>query len=359
MQFNWRESGKKRMKLKYNPYGLIIDQTSLCVQKCYFCYRASSGAESGLLKSKKVPPFLPVDLYKKIIDEAAEIESLTFLSLCGPLGEPLMVRDLVERLEYAKNKNRFQTILINTNGQLLHVHDLAKLLNACTNIQVSVDSIKKETYEKIHCNGDFEKVMQNIETLVDVKKKKPEGAAISIRFTEGEYNRGEWEDFHRFFENKADRVLRRKIHSFMSLHTEYKTEMGPILCNQPYGNINFNVKGEITTCCINWELEPCFGNIRDHSLKELWESKEFEEWRDVRMETTCKDCGGLGGFQQRVDFRPSKEEIIKYKKILKMGEKKYYRRNRQSRLSFNRGLPILKKLFNYGVKKIKRIVTSD
>lgn len=33
---------------------------------------------------------MPFETYKKIIDDAVQYDSITWLSLCGPMGEPLM-----------------------------------------------------------------------------------------------------------------------------------------------------------------------------------------------------------------------------------------------------------------------------
>ena len=66
------------------------------------------------------------------------------------------------------------------------------------------------------------------------------------------------------------------------------------MCNQP-NCINFNFLGELTTCCINWHLEPVFGSIHNYSLKELWESKEKMLWnQNFNKSNICQNCGGLG-----------------------------------------------------------------
>lgn len=53
--------------------------------------------------------------------------------------------------------------------------------------------------------------------------------------------------------------------------------------------------------CIDWEMNPTFGCIKDKTVKEMWEFQEFEQWRGQRIETTCKDCCGLGGIGQEIE----------------------------------------------------------
>lgn len=331
--------------LKYSPFGVIIDQTTLCDQRCSFCHRSYKDKNVDLTGA---PSVLDFEIYKEIIDQSVECESLRWLSLCGPMGDPLMVSDLADRLEYAKNKNYFTTILINCNGQALDQHDMERLLRNSTSLQFSVDSIRNETYEKIHCGGDLQKVLANIEKLYNLKQQLTgELASINIRFTENENNFGEWREYQEYFKGRADNSFRVKVHSFMGRLPDYSLNMGATLCNNPWEVVNFNYRGEMTNCCINWKLEPTFGSIVGNSLKELWESGEFEEWRAKRLSGTCSDCGGLGSFQQRVDCKPTQEEIDAYKEILSIGEIAYYEKKWLASKYQNQSFPlkILRKVF--------------
>jgi hypothetical protein len=50
----------------------------------------------------------------------------------------------------------------------------------------------------------------------------------------------------------------------------------------------------MATCCVNYRLSPTFGTLDDGSLKELWESAQFELWRDGRHnDIYVKDVQGL------------------------------------------------------------------
>jgi hypothetical protein len=83
---------------------------------------------------------------------------------------------------------------------------------------------------------------------------------------------------------------------------EYGNDIGVKLCEQPYKTININFRGELTTCCINYKLEPVFGKVGvDGSIKEIWEGEKFETWRKEREEGICKGCAGLGGRLKSAD----------------------------------------------------------
>ena len=297
----------------YKPNSLIIDLTTICNQQCFFCWRKN---RKEYLQNVLIDKDTTIDfnLYKKIIDESCQIDSLNWLSLCGPMGEPLLADNFLQYPKYAMDKNKFQTVLINTNGVAINNYDPKELLSSLTDIYISVDSVVPETYEKIHGNAkQLPIVLENIKTLLNCKKNNPEiKTNIKVRFTENNYNINEWSIFKEYFDNINCEVHHVKIHSFNGINPERNNEIGAYLCNQPYYIINFNYKGEITTCCTNYQLEPTFGSIKDNSIISLYNSKQFNNWRINRMNGICKNCGGLGSVTQRFDNILYDDEYFKY-----------------------------------------------
>ncbi len=272
------------LKNLYKPKSLIIDLTTICNQKCFFCWRSSKlDYLKEVLKDKNST--IDFETYKAIIDDACKIDSVRWLSLCGPMGEPLLAKDFLRFPKYAMSKNHFRTILINTNGFALDKYEPYEILSALSDIQISIDSINPSTYEKIHGFGkQLPKILENIKMLLDCKVKHPElKTKIRVRFTENNYNQNEWDKFEKYFNALNCEILRVRIHSFNGINPERNNEIGAYLCNQPYSVVNFNYKGEMTTCCTNFELSPVFGNIKDSSIINLFHSKEFNNWRIHRM----------------------------------------------------------------------------
>lgn len=294
------------MRLKYTPYALIIDQTILCNQECGFCWRTD---RERVKQEMKAAPWrvMPFGLYRQIVDEAAEVESLRSLSLCGPAGEPTLAVDLAKRGAYARSKPRLRDrTLINTNGVALHKFDQESLLMAFSDIQISLDADNEEVYAAIHGkSGQFDQVVENIERLVQTKRRMgcPGVARIGIRCTETTANTGEWIKIHRRWAGQVDHFIHKHVHTFVDV-----LPVRPGLrataadaCNQPHGSINFSFLGDLTTCCINYHHEPTFGRLGEgKSLKELWESDAFETWRATRLSGLCHGCSGLGAESQRI-----------------------------------------------------------
>jgi len=325
--------------LLYNPTTMVTDQTALCNQSCSFCWRSNSGAVASKMiefSENDMPVTLPFKLYTKMIDLVAQVRSVNRLSLCGPLGDPLIVDDLAWRGEYAMKTRRFtEYVLINTNGVALEKHDLEKLLRSFTRICFSVDAVDPVIYGKIHGKeNQCLKVLKNIAAAIEKASELEfigkKCAEIWVRFTEGEHNKGHFSEFSRFFSGvrKRIKIVHKKEHAFVDVMPEKATRDGAVLCNQPQHNINFSAIGDLTTCCINHKGSPAFGNIRDmntvEDLQAAWEGNAFAQWRQNRFDGLCKDCSGLGGFMQRPGGVMSENEKHRLERIRKYGAHKVF-----------------------------------
>lgn len=303
---------KKYIKKLWNdPMDIVIDTTLLCNNNCSFCWRSNYPeylkAKNQEIKQKT----MPFKIYKKIIDDVCQYDSVKRLSLCGPMGEPLMNDRIEDFYEYAFKKHHFNILCINTNGLAINKRNYGKLLNSMHEFSISVDSIIPESYEKIHGHKHLDVVIENIRKCVEFKKKYGAVAKIVVRFTENKHNIGQIDEFIKFFkELGVDEINYTKEHSFAGVNSSLNSLETNKMCNQPYKIINFNLFGELTTCCVNWHLSPVFGNIKNHSLKQLWESKEKLDWNKncLNDENLCKNCSGLG-MSQHSQFINLKEDI--------------------------------------------------
>lgn len=288
------------MRLKYDPRALVVDQTVLCNQACAFCWRADP-ARVRAAAAAAPHQVMPIDLYRRIVEAAARVETMHWISLCGPMGEPTLVPDLADRGRLARDTGRFTTRVINTNGYALDRHGADDLLDAFTLISVSLDAPDPDNHARLHGKaGQFDRIVANIDCLAAAKRRRGRGAVLQVRFTQSARNAHLWPAFEAKFAGRVDAVLRRKEHAFVDILPEHATAAGARLCNQPNGTVNFTVDGRMTTCCVNHRQEPTFGHI-DDGLKDCWEGPAFEAWRAARLDGLCRTCSGLGSYAQRID----------------------------------------------------------
>lgn len=116
------------------PEVLHIDLTNWCNFNCIACW-----CRSPLLEDKAMPEWerkliLPFDQIKGIFDDLGEIGGLRQVKLVGG-GEPFMHPDILNIVEYIKNKDRNIQIDINTNFSLVDENIAQRLL------ELEVDSL--------------------------------------------------------------------------------------------------------------------------------------------------------------------------------------------------------------------------
>lgn len=264
--------------LKYRPTTLVVDQTILCNQECLFCWRNDANLVRRTA-AEHPDRTMPMDTFQEIVSQGAR-HGLRVLSLCGPMGEPTMVPDLVDRGLFAKSK-RFH-VSINTNGYLLHRH--ANLRQAFDKITVSLDSLNPARYAASHGKPHHAQVVKNIEDLM----RQPGAGDVRVKFTAAS---GAHEEVAPI---RGWTVARKDVHSFIDVVGGAKGSAAR--CNQPHGAVNYNYRGEMTTCCLNYKMAPTFGHIRN-GMRVCWEGAEFEAWRKTRLEGLCRGCSGLGEAQ--------------------------------------------------------------
>ena len=67
-------------------------------------------------------------------------------------------------------------------------------------------------------------------------------------------------------------------------------------CIIPSNNVAVNAEGKFLACCNDFFGESDFGDLRDKSVSEIWNSREYQEFRkDARKDKfsldICKRCG--------------------------------------------------------------------
>ena len=158
---NWTEYPKKMYVSDY-PLHLDIETTNVCNLLCPMCPRTIQIDKGSYVDIGT----MSMDFYKKIIDEGTA-NGLRSIKL-NYLGEPLLDRYIVERIQYAKSKGVIE-VMFNTNATTLTDEMSHKLLEAgLDSIFFSVDSFSREIFNKIRIGADYDKVVQNIINFVKI-----------------------------------------------------------------------------------------------------------------------------------------------------------------------------------------------
>lgn len=150
------------------PKVMEFELSNQCNLECVMCNGSFS---SSIRKNReKLPPIIS-PYNEKFVDELEEfIPHLTDAKFLG--GEPFMIDIYLSIWERILKINPNVRIHITTNGTFLNNRIKNLLAGLRAGIILSIDSVTKETYEKIRVNGNYEKVMENLEYFIEYTRQK-------------------------------------------------------------------------------------------------------------------------------------------------------------------------------------------
>jgi radical SAM protein with 4Fe4S-binding SPASM domain len=160
-------------------------------------------------------------------------------------------------------------------------------------ILIGIDASTKDTYEKIRIGGDFDRVSQNVNTLL---RQRPDTLKVVLQFVESEDNRHEEEDFRDYWlEQGAIVKIRREVGwggTFADRVERPTIERTP--CGWLARTMTVHWNGTVVQCDGDYEGNYPVGNVTDSSLYKLWngplrEKRERHRNHDFSFET-CRHC---------------------------------------------------------------------
>lgn len=243
------------------PVEVSIEITTRCNLACTMCPRQ--------LINRPLQE-MEFSLFKKIIDEMKDSAELIYLH---GLGEPLLCSQFFKFLEYAKSQNL--KVGISTNATLLGKNQSRKLLDLGLDYLIlAFDGATKETYEKIRVGGNFEKVEANIKNFLVMKKKRKKSPFTVIQFITMKENEEEAGLFLKKWQRLGADVVRVKPVVDFFGQQKPKTISAVSNCFYPFRMINIYFDGTVVPCCEDNFGDYSLGNIKEKSLKEIWNGEK-------------------------------------------------------------------------------------
>ena len=308
----------KKLNLNYLPVTMDIEPTTGCNFKCTMCQVSSPNF---------VSKNLDFEIFKKTIKDNNQ---LLKIKLQG-MGEPLVNTKFFEMVDFASKQGIVSEIT--TNGSLLNDANIVRLFNSnLSRITISIDGATSETFEKIRVNSNFHKVIRNCKNLVKHFKKKiirPEISAwcviqndnvtefnkiyelckeigfdkLTYQFYLSGWGKDEWN-----IANKNKRIniknIKDQIKEVQLKGSKENMEVSIFdenllsfsrQCVWPWESSYISKTGDVVPCCIiGDEKVVSFGNIKNSSFKEIWNSEKYKSFRqDIKnnkIPDYCKNC---------------------------------------------------------------------
>jgi pyruvate-formate lyase-activating enzyme len=270
---NWRE-----LRSPY-PHNLIIDIHSYCNARCQICPYPG-------LKDQLPMGFMAEDLFKRLIDEFAEVKARHDIRghviFCN-MGELFMDPEVFWKLAYVKEKGL--TNVIQTNAALLTPQKLKKLKECGYegDVFVSCHGVSKEVYERI-MGLPYDKAMANIIHLLENYDRNK----ISLRTFAHNWPKGEGQKVKEYWARHGMKVRVRIPNARTGLLGKLVGSKlkypGPWLkgCKKtlPFRDMVITFDGQAILCCEDMARKTNLGDLNTHSLLEVWNSPQAEKIMD-------------------------------------------------------------------------------
>ena len=266
------------------PFTVILDASEACNFRCSYCFRSSAGEEAwGDYAIRK--NHMGQDIFRLAVEQIKEFpEEIKNISLSNH-GEPLCNRNLPRMIRYIKAQGIACRTSIHTNASLLN-EEYAVELARCglDKIVVSLQGLDADSYRRV-CGAeiDYDRFYQNLKRLYD---NKAPNTIINIKTIDVAVENRE-EEFYQRFSPIADAVFVEKMvpiwkntgadtHPAKTINKFGEEFAYQQCCPRIFNTIVVTPDGDVYPCPQILSKER-LGNIRERTLKELWNCEERRE----------------------------------------------------------------------------------
>jgi hypothetical protein len=258
-----------------------IESTNLCNAKCVFCPRDEMHRRQGVMD---------FDLYRKVVDEAASL-GITHVRVHN-YGEPFLDKGLVEKVRYAKSKGIAEVGMI-SNGSLI-TEDIARgMIDAGLDaINISVDAAGKEVFESTRVHLDYDTVIENIRTLARLRNESGRTHPKLILSFVRQNNSADEQAFIAEWSKVADKIHITDLHNWAGTLNERSNVQFP--CYRLWLTFTVLWDGRVSMCCADFDGRHIFGDLRNQTIAEVWNSPMYRAARREHLESggpgICRTC---------------------------------------------------------------------
>lgn len=278
------------MRAPNAPSNLYVESTTHCNYNCIMCGRCGG--------FRREYGFMDFELYKRVIDEAAEIGVHKIVPHIW--GEPLLHPKFVEMVQYAKDKGLY--VEFTTTGFLLTEKNIRDILNTkVDSIVISFHGMTKEDYMKAHGIDGFERVIENVKKLCRIKKEERlTSPIVEVHPIIMDNNFKNMHKVFSIFGGIVDgiRILSCGYHPEDNKNDCRLVKFDTIRKNPCLGLFTDMVvswDGKISTCCRDSNLNIIVGDMKDGLLKSF-NSSRMKHYRKLHAlgkygkMPMCKKC---------------------------------------------------------------------
>lgn len=292
------------------PTYVMFDVTNVCNARCVHCPHSTVFPEKRGAKRH-----LPIDIYKRVIDECVG-KSLSFVRITAD-GEPLIHPNIMEMLDYAREKN-VGPVGLTSNGSLMNEETAKKVIDSgIFMVDFSLDAATEETYKTIRVGLSFKKTHENVLRFIELARERRPEMKVMVSYVKQEGNLDEVDTFRDYWEPIVDKVLVRELISNVNLVDTPRADtriQRRWPCPHFFRRVVINYDGELKACPIDWENKTSYRSLNETTLFDAWHSAYYHQARMEHLnlmfgpDSACGDCADWAGSPWELGY----EKVIKH-----------------------------------------------
>jgi radical SAM protein with 4Fe4S-binding SPASM domain len=289
------------------PFIVFVDPASACNFACTFC---PTGHRDMIAETGRFNGVMKFDVFKKVIDDLSEFEKPIKVLRLYKDGEPFLNKKLAEMVAYAKQSRCVDYIDTTTNGTFITPDRVGPVIEAgLDKINISVDGMTEETYDKFTgVKFNLGKFIENVKWLYAHRGN----CEVVVKIPGELVTESQRREFFETFGDHCDRIF---VENFapcwpefdIEKHTGVKISKGIYqqdigstdTCPYIFYGYSVNADGLVSSCFLDWGRKLIIGDVRQLSMKEIWNSKLMNALRFQHLEGkrrqngVCGNCGQL------------------------------------------------------------------
>jgi len=231
-------------------------------------------------------------------------------------GEPFLNKKIFQLIQQATDARLYTCV--STNGHFLHEAHVKSILQCGLKlIIISIDGVTQSTYENYRIHGSLSSVLEGTQRLVTARNSTPKSKLkIIFQFLVTSANENEMEtaktmakeigvDEIRFkttqvYDYKNGHALlpkNEKLSRYVRLSDgTYKIKNAlDNHCWRMWSGTVITWDGQVVPCCFDKDAEHSMGNLKNHSLKEIWNNHAYRNFRSALFKSRsshaiCTNC---------------------------------------------------------------------
>ena len=297
------------------PKYFEIETIRACNAKCEMCPVWKYPKNYGKMEKR---------LFEKISTEMSKYSSWINSVCLSRNGEPLLDKSLSEKIKTLKDYG-IKDVTFSTNASLLDKDKSIELIESgLDDIRFSIDGATKETFESIRNGLNFEKVTENCLQFIKLRNERGHKPRIRIRMALQSANKHEEKEWSEHWKERVlstDIVYSKPMHSWgnqlksyeslLDKNTEIKKYYS-IPCVSLWSTMIVHFDGKVPLCGVDYNNSFLMGDITSSTIKDVWNSKNFEEIRKkhVSLErykiNLCRGCN-IWDLEEKRVYNPEGE----------------------------------------------------